>query len=227
MIKHYGANPVHGRKRSLSCHKKTAIMENIRQIPQQLDEILIGQIIFDHSEWVSLWGYMIHEGRKEKMDFVVSFELFNKLLRLSGEEGDRIQMLVVEKIETGIEEPTVIDLEDKYGKPLCLNQCRLEVGVTGVERKEGGWIPDPGCLSIEEVTPLIDRVQAQPSRQLLCRQNLTICHRLLANSYKLYLGYRELGFDDEVALQKAELTDDLKFRMAYFAWDLEQASDPM
>lgn len=200
-------------------------MENIRHLPEQLDEILIGQIIFDHSEWVSLWGYMICEGKKEKMDFVVSFELFNKLLRLSGEEGDRIQMLVVEKIEHGIEEPTVIDLEDKYGQPLHLNQCRLEVGVTGVEKKEGGWMEDPSCLSIEAVTPLIDKVQGQPSHQLLCRQHLTICHRLLANSYKLYLGYRELGFDDETALQKAELMDDLKFRMAYYAWDLEQAQE--
>lgn len=199
-------------------------MEHVHRLPQQLDEILIGQIIFDHSEWVSLWGYIINNGHREKMDFVLSFELFNKLLRLSGAEGDRIQMLVVEKLEAGIEEPTVIDLEEKHGKPARLDQCRLEVGTTGIERKEGGWTEDPHCLCIEEVIPLVDRLKAQPSRQLLCKQNLAVCQRLLADSYKLYLGYRELGFDEETALQKTELTDPLKFKMAYYAWDMEKAA---
>lgn len=196
-------------------------MENVRNLPRQLDEILIGQIIFDHSEWVSLWGYMVIDGHKEKMDFVLSFDLFNKLLRLSGEVGDGIQMLLVEKLEAGIEEPAIIDLVEQYGRPQVLNCCRLEVGITGIERKEGGWMEDPHCLSIEEVIPLVEKATSQPSRQLLCKQNLAVCNGVLANLYKLYLGYRELGFDEEAALQKAELADDLKFKMAYFAWGLE------
>lgn len=195
-------------------------MENI--LPRQLDEILVGQVIFDRSEWVSLWGYVAYRGQKEKMDFVLSFDLFNKLLRLSGKEGDRIQMLVVEKLEAGIEEPTIIDLEETYGNPPRLNQCRLIVGTTGIERENGGWVQDPACLSIEEVIPLMEKVQARPSRQLECKQKLALCHRLLSNAYKLYLGYCELGFEEETALQNAELTDDLKFQMAYYAWDLEQ-----
>lgn len=202
--------------------KKHSTMENVSNLPQQLDEILIGQIIFDHSEWVSLWGYMVIDGHKEKMDFVLSFDLFNKLLRLSGEAGDRIQMLVVEKLEAGIEEPTLIDIEEHYGQPQQFNQCRLEVGVTGIERKDGGWMEDPNCLSIEEVIPLVEKATSQPSRQLLCKQNLSKCNDILANLYKLYLGYRELDFEEEVALQKSELMDNLKFKMAYFAWEMQQ-----
>lgn len=198
-------------------------MEKVHHLPQELDEIFIGQVIFDHSEWVSLWGYITLEGNREKMDFVLSFELFNKLLRLSGEAGDSIQMLVVEKLETGIEEPSIIDLESQYGRPLRLNHCRLEVAITGIERKEGGWMEDAQCLSIEEVIPLVDKRKSLPSEELLCKQNLAICNRLLANSFELYLGYKELGFEEDAAVQKAELTDDLKFKMAYFAWKMQQA----
>lgn len=200
-------------------------MEKIHHLPQQLDDILIGQIIFDHSEWVSIWGFMVRDGHTEKMDFILSFDLFNKLLRLSGEAGDRIQMLVVEKLEAGIEEPTVIDLEERLGRPQQLNQCRLEVGVTGIERNEGGWMEDPNCLCIEEVIPLVEKATSQPSRQLICKQNLTKCNEALANLYKLYLGYRELGFEEEAALQKAELADDLKFKMAYFAWEMRHSNE--
>lgn len=200
-------------------------MENVRNLPGQLNEIFIGQIIFDHSEWVSLWGYVANGNHREKMDFILSFDLLNKLLRFSGQEGDRIQMLLVEKLEAGLEEPTIVDLEHTFGKPICLNQCRLEVGVTGIAEKNGAWKEDPACLSIEEVIPLIDKRSIQPSQHLLCRQNLDLCHEVLANLYKAYLGYLELGFEEEIALKKAELTDDLKFKMAYYAWDLAQTKE--
>jgi hypothetical protein len=53
-------------------------------------------------------------------------------------------------------------------------------------------------------------------------QNLSKCEALLARFYELYLGYQELGFDEETSLQKADLEDNLKFKMAYYAWAMDR-----
>lgn len=197
-------------------------MQKLKNLPRRLEEIAISQIIFDHSEWVSLWGYMTRRGDQNRMDFILNFDTLNRLLRFSGKTGDKIQMLLVEKIEKGLEEPSVIDLEEVFGKPQVLNQCRIEVSLTGIENKEGRWVEDPNCLSIDEVLPLLEKKGPGLSQQSISKQNFTQCLEILTCSYELYLGYQEIGMDEEMALKKAELEDDLKFKMAYYAWRMNQ-----
>jgi hypothetical protein len=195
-------------------------MKTVKNLPQSLDEIMIGQIIFDHSEWVSLWGYAIRNGKKERMDYILTFEMLNKLLRLSGEAGDRVQMLVVERLEKGVEEPSVIDLAEKFGGPVRFAGCRIDVSPTGVEDAHGNWREDPACLSIDEVCPRLEAKSAAVSQPSLCRQNLSTCIDVLAVSYQIFLEYQEVGFDEAAALKKAELEDDLKYKMAFYAWSM-------
>lgn len=204
----------------------TVIMKKIQQLPSRLEEMAIGQIVFDHSEWVSLWGYMGGRDKHHRMDFILNFETLNKLLRLSGSQGDRIQMLLVERLEKGVEEPSVIDLEELYGSPLVLDQCSLEVSVTWVQDGDGGWKEDPGCLSIDEVSPLLEKKAPVLSPRAQCKQNFSRCVEQLTRSYALYLGYLELDMDEATALRKAGLEDDLKFKMAYYAWVMEQPARP-
>jgi hypothetical protein len=200
-------------------------MKTVQNLPQSLDEIIIGQIIFDTSEWVSLWGFAVRQGRKTRMDFVLTFDNLNKLLRLSGEVGDRVQMLVVERLEKGTEEPSVVDLEAAFGAPVRFAGCRIDVSETGIKDEQGQWREDPSCLSIDQVHPRLETVSPALTKPSVCKQNLSTCIDVLAVSYELYLGYQELGFDEETALKKAELEDDLKFRMAYYAWSMNHREE--
>ncbi|HEX5555947.1 MAG TPA: hypothetical protein VFX43_22075 [Chitinophagaceae bacterium] len=197
-------------------------MKKVESLPRSLDEIMIGQIVFDHSEWISLWGYMTHRGRKSRMDFIVTFETFNKLLRLSAEAGDPVQMLLVDQLEKGDEGPVIIDLVEHFGKPQCFDRCKIVVSNTGIMDENGHWRNDPNCLSIDEVRPHLETKTPAIALHSMYSQNLSKCEALLARFYELYLGYQELGFDEETSLQKADLEDNLKFKMAYYAWAMDR-----
>ena len=47
----------------------------------------------------------------------------------------------------------------------------------------------------------------------------------LAGHYALYLGYLELEFDEASARMKAELEDDMKYTLAYYAWQQSAKND--
>ncbi|HEY6083627.1 MAG TPA: hypothetical protein VIU45_09230, partial [Chitinophagaceae bacterium] len=55
-------------------------------------------------------------------------------------------------------------------------------------------------------------------RKNLYRENLEKCLELLSTSYEVYLGFLEIGLDEDAARQKAELADDTKFKMAFYMW---------
>lgn len=196
-------------------------MQKLKILPERLKEIAISKIIFDHSEWVSLWGEMIDQGKKSRMDFLLNFDTLNKLLRLSGKTGDKIQMLLVDKIEKGIEEPSIIDLEELFNGPVTIDQCDLEVSPTWIKDETGEWKEDHTCLSIDHVSPLLEKKKQVLSAEALYKQNFFECVEVLKRSYELYLGYQEIDMDEETALQMAGLEDDLKFKMAYYAWKME------
>ncbi|GAA4320456.1 hypothetical protein [Compostibacter hankyongensis] len=44
------------------------------------------------------------------------------------------------------------------------------------------------------------------------------CLEVLSEPYRLYLGYLELDFEEAEALRLAGLEEDMKFRLAYYAW---------
>ncbi|MGH2643988.1 MAG: hypothetical protein ACRDE2_08570 [Chitinophagaceae bacterium] len=199
-------------------------MEKVKNISQYIDAIAISQIIFDHTEWVSAWGYLISRKTRCRMDFVLTFDTLNKLLRYSGETGDKAQMLLVEKFEKGLEEPTVLDLEGLLGEPQYFDKCRIEVSKTGIRNKKGEWETDTHCLSIDDVSPKLNSKTPVLAPGYFYKQNLSKCTELLSSLYELYLGYQELGFDEKAAIKEAELEDDLKFKMAYYAWEIKKNS---
>lgn len=199
-------------------------MEKVKNIPQYIEAIAISQIIFDHSEWVSVWGCIISRKSRIRMDFILTFDMLNKLLRYSGETGDKVQMLLVEKFEKGIEEPTVLDLEELLGKPQYFDHCRIEVSKTGIMNKKGEWTTDLHCLSIDDVSPKLHSKTPVLTPGYFYKQNLSKCTEVLSSLYELYLGYQELGFDEATAIKNAELDDDLKFKMAYYAWEMKKGA---
>lgn len=202
-------------------------MQKVKNLPSSLNEIAIGQIIFDESEWVSAWGFMVHKGRKSRMDFILTFDQLNKLLRLSGPVGDQVQMLLVDKLEHEQregEEPAFLDLAAHFGEAVVFNSCHIQVSQTGIQDSEGRWRTDPNCLSIDEISPVLQVTAPVLSVEAASRRNMNQCAAVLIKLYELYLGYLEIGFDDDSALEKAELKDDLKFKMAYYSWQLRNAA---
>jgi len=205
-------------------------MKKVKNLPSALHAISIGQIIFDASEWVSIWGFMVHGGSSSRMDFILTFDQLNKLLRLSGEPGDKVQMLLVTELEryraslNDGQQPVLVDLTEHFDGPVLFDTCRIEVSPTGIQDAGGQWRTDPNCLSIDEISPLIERAVPMLSVAAASRRNMEQCREVLIKLYELYLGYLEIGFDDDSALEKAELKDDLKFKMAYYSWQTRNAA---
>lgn len=186
--------------------------------PRQLQQIAISQILFDHSEWVTLWGFHYDGDHPVPCDFVIDFELLNKLLRYSGAVGDEVQMQLVSAIERGIEEPSVVDLQVHYGSPVKLDACRLHVSQAMEKTSDGGWRSSAHCLFIDAVHPRFEVLPPAVSTTISRDANLDLCVDVLARCYDLYQGYLELEFDATTAQAMAGLSDDLRYRMAYLAW---------
>ncbi|HVB04134.1 MAG TPA: hypothetical protein VNE41_10510 [Chitinophagaceae bacterium] len=179
--------------------------------------ITVRQIVIDQTEWVTLWGCVSVEQKKNKMNFMLEFDILNKLLRYNGEVGDEIQMLLVERLEGGVKGPQVLDLEAMFGMAAVLDCCPVKVYHPQQEVRPGQWQEDPKSLVVDEV--ILPGVKKQPAdERTLYRRNFNKCIRLLVISYRLYLGYLELDFNQEEAQEKADLQDSVKFRMAYYAW---------
>ncbi len=155
------------------------------------------------------------------MDFITDFDTLNRLLRLSGKTGGDIEMMLVEKMEGEWEEPMVVDIEGRHGRPLLLDRCRLKVYHPQEEDADGGLTTDKNCLFIDEVSPLLEQKTIIKIKKDPYREELNKCMELLSSAYKLYLGYLELELDDASARQKAGLEDELKFRTAFYAWRQE------
>jgi hypothetical protein len=122
-------------------------------------------------------------------------------------------MTIVQKLENMEQIPDMIDLEQQLGKAVVFDNMYFRLTRPG--RREGNsWEEYTAgeCYYIEDVTPL-------PSAKVpYYVRKIDHCMQMLHKSYELYLGYIELDFDEESARTKADLTDDLKYTLAYYAW---------
>ncbi|MFB6457555.1 hypothetical protein ACE38W_19960 [Chitinophaga sp. Hz27] len=63
-----------------------------------------------------------------------------------------------------------------------------------------------------------------PAARKNINRKIRQCVKNLERNYDLYLGYLELELEDEAARQEADLTDDMKFSLAYYAWQLHHTA---
>jgi hypothetical protein len=212
------ASPLRSHRIFLSLQVNRPDMKNKKMNEPRFMEIqgvAVRQIVMDQTEWVTLWGYRLGESEPQRTDYVMEFEILNKLLRLHADLGDEIQMIIVERLEEGVQGPQVLDIEAMFGMPAVLDRCRLKCFHPRRQVSQGKWEEDPRCIYIDDVVAAAPK---SPNKQSLYRQNFYKCVQLLVKSYRLYLGYMELDFDEASAMEKAGLQDDVKFKMAYYAW---------
>ncbi|GAA0535027.1 hypothetical protein [Chitinophaga japonensis] len=179
----------------------------------QCRAISIGQVILDESNYLTFWGYIQGDGGWRRCDFITNYDVLNEMLRHSGHMNDAIQMSIVQHLEDMRQVPEVIDLEASHGEAVVFDNMRFQLSRPRLQQ-QGRWIEytEGECYYITKVTP-------EPARETVAHeQQIDQCMALLGKSYELYLGYLELDFEETVARQEANLTDDLKYTMAYYAW---------
>ncbi len=174
--------------------------------------ISIGQIILDESNYLTFWGNIQREDGWHRCDFITNYDVLNDMLRFSGHQNDGIQMSVVQHLEDMRHIPEVIDLEATRGEVVVFDNLAFHLSRPRLQQ-HGKWIEytEGECYYITKVSP-------QPVKETAVQPQIDQCMALLGKSYELYLGYLELDFEDAAARQEANLTDDLKYTMAYHAW---------
>ena len=178
------------------------------------EAISISQIILDESNYLTFWGNIRKEDGWHRCDFITNYDVLNDMLRYGGHQNDGIQMSIVQHLEDMRNIPEVIDLEAGRGEAVVFDNLTFQFSRPRLQQ-HGKWIEytEGECYYITKVAPkpAVETVQ-EPQQQI------DQCLALLGRSYELYLGYLELEFEDAAARQEANLTDDLKYTMAYHAW---------
>ena len=175
--------------------------------------ISIGQIILDESNYLTFWGHVQQADGWHRCDFVTTYDVLNTMIRFVKDRSDAVQMTIVKKLEDMSQIPEIIDLEAELGAPVVFDDMEFKLTRPGF-REHGHWIEytEGECWYIEQVIP-------QPLvKTRKYEKKVDQCMDVLYMSYELYMGYLELDFDEESARIKADLADDLKYKLAYYAW---------
>ena len=175
----------------------------------------IKRLLFDDSDLVSLDVRCRIGEELRDTTLLFTFARFNDLLRFSGETGEKLQLLVSDKLWSGEEKPYIIE---SGNEALIFTTCNLELAYLIDE--------DMSCLSVEDINPISFLQQARNLRtnirdfqQAHIHSSLQLNQALqeIATQYRYYLGLKELNLNEEAARAKAGLSNEKLFKIAYHA----------
>lgn len=173
------------------------------------------RIIFDDSDLVSVDVRCRIQDQLMNTTLLFTFARFNDLLRFSGESGERLQLLVSDKLLGNEEKPYIIETPNPS---LLFTSCSIQLAFLIAE--------DTTCFSVEDIMPISFLQQAKNLRnnikdfnQAHIDHKTQLNHALqeIATMYRYYLGLKELNLNENSAREKAGLRNDKLFRMAYHA----------
>ncbi|MRG48720.1 hypothetical protein GFS24_26650 [Chitinophaga sp. SYP-B3965] len=178
---------------------------------QEATAIKVGQIILDDSHYLTCWGYLETETGWRKCDFVTSYDVLNTMIRAIEDKSEAVQMAIVQKLETMQQVPEIIDFEAQLGEPVLFDNLLFHLARPEFAQ-EGEWMEyaNDSCYFIRKAEPC--------SKAEAYNRSVDKCMDALVKNYELYLGYLELEFDEPAARQQADLEDDMKYSLAYYAW---------
>ncbi|AWO01047.1 hypothetical protein DLD77_04705 [Chitinophaga alhagiae] len=188
--------------------KKVSV--NIAQT-EEATAIKVGQIILDDSHYLTCWGYLQTETGWRKCDFVTNYEVLNTMLRAIEDKSEAVQMAIVQKLENMEQIPEMIDFEAQLGKAVTFDNLRFYLSRPQFQ---------PGSDYLEytgDSCYYIRKAEYCSSAELYAGR-IDQCMLTLHKNYELYLGYLELEFEENEARAAANLDDDMKYTLAYYAW---------
>jgi hypothetical protein len=191
------------------------------EVDFKVQAFAMNKVVFDDSDLVSVSAKTRIGNELLDVTFLFTFSKFNDLLRFSGEVGEKLQLLVSDKLLSRSDErPYFIDLMEN---PLVFSVCQLNLSYL-IEA-------DKSCLGVEDVSPLSYLQQAKNLRsnirdfnhvQLENKSQLNQALTEIAKMYRYYVGLKELNLNDNAAREKAGLQNDKLFKMAFCASMLRQ-----
>lgn len=95
----------------------------IRNRSFNFDHIIIHEIIFDESNDVTLFCTVPYFGENYSANFGLTFDQLNIILRNTSEAGKDIAAAIADELKSGIEIPSVIEVDLVYGQPLEVVNC--------------------------------------------------------------------------------------------------------
>ena len=120
-------------------------------------EIRVQQIVFDESADVTIFGSIPNENDYEKSiscDFLCSFSLLTDILLFADDKdkGDLLITMISEKLSAELENPTVIDVVNIFGRELIFSNLVYEVYKPHEKDENGVWQPTKdNCYFIETI----------------------------------------------------------------------------
>lgn len=177
-------------------------------------------VIFDDSDLVSMRVKCRVGTQLIQTNLLFTFNKFNDLLRFSSVSGEELQLMVSDKLLGKDEPPYIIELPENK---LVFTTCSLDVSYL----IEG----DETCFSVEEIMPL-SLIQQAKNLQINVRDfsNVKLQQDILNRSlqeaaaqYRYYLGLLELQISEAAAREKAGLSNEKLFKIAYHANKISNA----
>lgn len=191
-------------------------MENtFVQTDFKMNAFKANKIIFDDSDLVSIDIKFKLNDKWVDTNLLFTFKKFNDLLRFSGNTGEKLQLLVSDKLLFAKEKPYVIHLENES---FVFSNCSLVLYYIIEE--------DMSCFSVEEVIPIPYLQQVKNLRKNIAdfadvhlNNQSAIKNTLaeMASMYRYYEGLKGLNLTEIAAREKAGLLNEHLFKLAYHA----------
>ncbi|WP_157962677.1 hypothetical protein [Chitinophaga deserti] len=172
--------------------------------------IKVGQIILDDSHYLTCWGYLQTPEGWRKCDFVTNYDVLNTMLRAIEDKSEAVQMAIVQKLEHMEQIPEIIDFEAQLGEAVLFDNIAFRLERPQFSSGEWADYTNDDCYYIRQAEPVT------PAEAYA--RGVEHCMQALGKSYELYLGYLELEFDEDSARKQADLADDMKYTLAYYAY---------
>jgi hypothetical protein len=183
-------------------------------------------IIFDNSNYATIWAKCRIANKLQEVHFVMSFDKLNDLMRFSGVHGEKILLRMVDEMMQCAEPPYMIAFKDIITTEVAFTAVRLKVSATNMISPSQAFTND--CLFVEEVWPiniiqqaknLVQHAKDFKSITVVSDAVLHTSLMQLKDMYGFYLGLLELDIAETACRNKASLTDDRLFAMAKSSWE--------
>lgn len=192
-----------------------------------ISEIYISKIVFENrldSDDVTIFGYCDNPLNEEleQVDYWCDFNLLKEMLEYGGKKGKKLLNKLTDKLhEEGNNEPIIIDVEKKFGKPLYIRNLIFKIYKPKEQGDDGIWREseedelyiidsfsvDDGILDVDSET---EKLNVAMTEQLL----------VLSHAYSLYLQLLKQNLSKKKARKLARLTDDMLFKLAKLNYKL-------
>ncbi len=198
------------------------ISNNAQTANVNVNGFQIQKIIFDDSNFATLWVSARIENCLKESHFVIPFNLLNDLLRFCGNTGEKVLLKMLDIMMLSSKPPYVLDIASDLDMELVITCVKLKLEHLWGALNEA---PCENCYLVQEVSPINLLQQAKNMQQHVRDFKTEIIEtntqhnnlEQLCTMYGYYLGLLELDIKESAARSKAKLSDPRIYSLAAIA----------